>query len=234
MKTVLISKSDISDRTAKSRKPFLQKVYLFLGIGLFLFSLASVFLQYTPIPKSILSWYVSSSWAYLISLGLLFAFSYVSEVLARSENTVLQKVGLVAYAGIEALFFAPLFLIAQSVSPLIIPISLGITLILFVLLSLVAVRYADTFRKWRMIFVYGGVITLAAVVLSIVFGFTLGIWFSYAMIVFIGGAILYETATVLKDYEDDQYIAAALMLLASIITLLWYVIRVVLSFFNRD
>jgi uncharacterized protein len=224
----------VARATVVSRKPFLQKVYLHVAIGLFIFSVASVLLQYTPVPKFIINWYASSSFVYLISLALLFGFTYVANILARSKNILLQKVGLVVYAVVEALFFTPLLLIAQSVSPLIVPISLGITLVTFGVLSYFAVQFADTFKKWKMVLVYAGIISFAAIVLSILFSFSLGIWFSYAMVLFIGGCILYETANILTQYEDEQYVAASLVLLVSLVTLFWNVIQIVLSIFDRD
>ena len=49
------------------------------------------------------------------------------------------------------------------------------------------------------------------------------------MIVFAGGAILYDTSNVLHEYPEDRHVAASLQLFASVMLLLWYVIRLFLS-----
>lgn len=54
------------------------------------------------------------------------------------------------------------------------------------------------------------------------------------MLVFISGMILYQTSNVLHEYHTDQYVAAALGLFASLMTMLWYMIQLVLSFSGDD
>ena len=70
-----------------------------------------------------------------------------------------------------------------------------------------------------------GIAALALIVLSLLFGFELGTFFVLAMITYAAAAILYETSNVLHTYDKDDYVAAALGLLTSILLLLWYVIQ---------
>jgi hypothetical protein len=72
---------------------------------------------------------------------------------------------------------------------------------------------------------------MALIVLGILFGFSLGIWFVWAMIVAACGYILYYTSNVLHHYRTDQHVAAALALFASVALLFWYVIQI---FMSRD
>jgi len=67
---------------------------------------------------------------------------------------------------------------------------------------------------------------LMLVVLSLVFGFNLGIVFSIAMVVLAAGYILYQTSQVLAHYDPRQHVAAALALFSSIALMFWYVIRI--------
>ena len=71
---------------------------------------------------------------------------------------------------------------------------------------------------------------MGAIIVSIVMGFSLGIWFTAAMIVFAAGMILYNTSNVLHHYNTEQYVAASLALFASVALMLWYVIQLFMSF----
>ena len=69
------------------------------------------------------------------------------------------------------------------------------------------------------------------ILMSIFMGFQLGMLFSVAMVVFASIYILYETSKVMHHYREDQYVAAALGLFASVALLFWYILRI---FMNRD
>ena len=60
---------------------------------------------------------------------------------------------------------------------------------------------------------------------AVVFGASLGTWFSVAMIAFAGAAILYDTQKILRHYPADREVAAAMSLFASLALLFWYVLR---------
>ena len=53
--------------------------------------------------------------------------------------------------------------------------------------------------------------------------------FIVAMIALMCGFILYETSNVLHHYHTSQHVAAALAIFASLATLFWYVIRLLMS-----
>jgi FtsH-binding integral membrane protein len=72
---------------------------------------------------------------------------------------------------------------------------------------------------------------LLLIVASLIFGFNLGTWFSVGMIVFAGGAILYDTSNIIHQYPEDRHVAASLQLFASVMLLFWYVLRL---FLRRD
>jgi len=66
-----------------------------------------------------------------------------------------------------------------------------------------------------------------------IFGFSLGVWFSGAMVILAGGYILYYTSNVMLHYRTDQYVAAALALFSSVALLFWYVLRIFMSSSRR-
>ena len=64
------------------------------------------------------------------------------------------------------------------------------------------------------------------IVLSLAFGFNLGLVFSVAMVVLAAGYILYQTSQVLAHYDPAQYVAASLALFSSVALMFWYIIRI--------
>ena len=71
-----------------------------------------------------------------------------------------------------------------------------------------------------------GVSALLLIVGSVVFGFQLGMLFSFAMVVFAGATILYSTSKILRTYPEDRYVSAALELFASVALMFWYILRI--------
>ncbi|MEM7675384.1 MAG: Bax inhibitor-1 family protein, partial [Myxococcota bacterium] len=53
-----------------------------------------------------------------------------------------------------------------------------------------------------------------------------------AMVVFAGGAIVYQTSNIVHEYRPGQHVAAALALFASVALLFWYILRIFMS--DRD
>jgi FtsH-binding integral membrane protein len=66
-------------------------------------------------------------------------------------------------------------------------------------------------------------------VLSLVFGFNLGIVFAVGMVLLAAGQILYETSQVMAHADPEEYVGAALSLFSSIALLFWYVIQIVMK-----
>ena len=77
-----------------------------------------------------------------------------------------------------------------------------------------------------------GIGAFALIVIATLFGLSLGVWFMWAMVVFAGAYILYDTSNIIHQYRTDQYVAAALALFASVALLFWYVIQIFMS--SRD
>ena len=78
-----------------------------------------------------------------------------------------------------------------------------------------------------------GFVALGVIICGALFGFSLGIWFSALMILFASGAVVYSTSNVLRVYQTDQYVAAALDLFAAVALLFWYVLRILMELQRR-
>ncbi|TMQ19247.1 MAG: hypothetical protein E6J91_06440 [Deltaproteobacteria bacterium] len=69
---------------------------------------------------------------------------------------------------------------------------------------------------------------LSLIVLSLTFGFSLGLAFSVGMVLLAAGYILFQTSQVLAHADPRHHVAAALALFSSLALLFWYVIRIFL------
>jgi FtsH-binding integral membrane protein len=76
-------------------------------------------------------------------------------------------------------------------------------------------------------------LALGLIVCAVLFGFNLGLVFSFAMVLLASGAILFDTSRILLHYRTDQHVAAALQLFASIALLFWYVLQIIMSLSRR-
>jgi FtsH-binding integral membrane protein len=78
----------------------------------------------------------------------------------------------------------------------------------------------------------GGMLALGAIGASILFGFTLGLVFCFAMVALASASVIYNTSNVLHQYNTEQYVAAALGLFASVMLLFYYILMILMR--SRD
>ena len=70
---------------------------------------------------------------------------------------------------------------------------------------------------------------LLAIIGGVLFGFALGTWFSVAMIGLSGASILWQTQNVVRRYPIGSHVAASIALFTSLMTMFWYVLRLLMS-----
>jgi len=177
----------------------------------------------------------------LVVLGAFMGVSYVAERMARSATSLAAQYGGLAL-GVTAwsVLFVPILLMAaimggdaNSMGFDIIATAGGLTALVFAGLTAVVFFSGVNFGFLRGFLAVGGLAAMGAIGLSIVFGWTLGIWFTAAMVVFASASVMYKTSAILHDYREDQYVSAALGLFASAALLFWYILRLVMAF-SRD
>jgi len=140
-----------------------------------------------------------------------------------------QYAALSAFVVAEALIFVPMLFIANAYAPGAIQSAAAITLIGFAGLTAVAYLSRRDFSFLGGLLKWGGILALVAIVGGVIFGFTLGTWFSVAMVGLAGAAILYDTSKILRSFPEDRYVGAALQLFASVALMFWYVLRILMS-----
>ena len=224
----------VADRAnADLRATFIRRTYLhLLGAILAFAGIVAVILtlfdeQLAQIVPRLMGGYM-----WLVVLGGFMLVSYIADRWAHSNTSrQMQYLGLSVYVIAEALIFVPLLWFAQNFfggqdSNLILSAGIVTGVVFGGLTFTVLVTKTDfSFLKWAL--VVGGFIAMGLIVCGIVFqGFSLGIWFSIAMVILASGAILYNTSNILHHYNTDQYVAASLALFASVALLFWYVIQI--------
>lgn len=172
-------------------------------------------------------------YGWLLFLGGFMVVSWVARSWADSGKSVtMQYAGLGLYVVAEAIIFLPMMALATIIDPSI-PMNAGIiTAIVFAGLTAMVFLTGTDFSGLGKYLWIGGLAAMGMIVASIFIGFSLGIFFSGAMVLLASGYILYDTSNIMRHYRTDQHVAASLALFASVALLLWYVVQILISLRN--
>lgn len=222
---------DVADRPA-----FIRKTYLHVAGAIGVFVVLEAMLLASPLAPALVNLMFTGKYSWLIVLGLFMLVSHVATKWASSSSTALgtQYAGLGLYVLAEVIILCPLLYIAGLQSDGIITKAAFITGGVFAGLTWVAFTTKKDFSFMAGMLKVGGFVALATIVAGIAFGFNLGLWFTGAMLLLVGGMILYQTSNIIHHYHTNQYVAASLALFASIATLFWYVLRLLMQLSSRD
>jgi len=171
-------------------------------------------------------------------IALMVAFvgaGYVAQIMAQAASKPLQYAGLGLYIVMEALIFLPILWKADMMTgqPIIAQAGLITLLVFGGLTSFVFVSGKDFSFLGPMLTVLSFA-ALGLVIASVIFGFTLGLVFSVAMVVLAAGMIVYDTSNIMRNYGTDQHVGAALSLFASLATMFFYVLRILMATNRND
>jgi FtsH-binding integral membrane protein len=214
-----------------ARARFITRTYNHLFGAIIGFALFEIALFKSGIAPVLAQAMMGTSW--LLVLGAFMLTSWLATHVAHTARSLpAQYAALAAYVGMEALIFVPLLYVADRFAPGVISSAALVTFTGFAGLTGIAFYTRKDFSFLRGILLWGGVGALALIVAGALFGFQLGTFFSVAMVVFAGAAILYDTSNVIHRFPEDRYVSAALSLFASVALLFWYVLRLFIS--SRD
>ena len=215
------------------RATFIRRAYMHLAGAVVGFIILSALFIFSGLGKMMLRVLMNSGqFGWLVVLGAFILVSMLATRLADNvEYNQTQLIGLGIYVLAEALIFAPLLTLAAYINPAIIGAA-GITTALLVGgLTFTAFTTKKDFSFMRSFLTMAGFIAFGAIIASIFMGFSLGVWFSAAMVLLCAGFVLYDTSNIIHHYPTDRPAGAALHLFASIATMFWYVLRI---FMSRD
>jgi FtsH-binding integral membrane protein len=228
-----VQQDAVSGQRQDARIKFIRQTYLHLAGAVGAFVLVSFFLFSAGVGESMVRWLTQSGkYSWLLVLGGLMVVSWLATTMASSSRSIgVQYAGLGVYVVGEALIFAPLFWLVTALPNMggVLPMATILTLSTFGALSAYVILLKKDFSWMGSLLAVLGVVAIGAIVCAAIFGFTLGLWFSIAMILFAAGAILYSTSNVMNKFGTDQYVAAALQLFAAILLLFWYVLRLLME-----
>ena len=171
----------------------------------------------------------------LLLVGAFVGVRWIAESWAKSNTSSgMQYAGLSLYVVAEGVIFLPILWFAQTKFPDAISVAAAITLLIFAGLTAIVFITGADFSFLRSVLMLGGLVAFGLVICSMIFGFTLGLAFTVAMIALASGYILYDTSNVLHHYRIGQHVGASLALFASVALLFWYVLRLIMSLSNRN
>lgn len=225
----------VAQAQPSERATFIRKTYAHLAGAILAFIGLEAYMVNSPIAEMLLH-VMQMRFGWLMIMGAFIIMGRVASGLASStKSQSMQYVGLTLYVIFEAVIFAPILWIATYMlnDPTVIPTAGILTLGIFAGLSLVVFTTKKDFSFLRGILSVGFMVALGLIVCAVLFGFNLGLLFSFAMVLLASGAILYDTSRILHHYNTDQHVAASLQLFASVALLFWYVLQIVMSFSRR-
>ena len=218
----------IAQESSEERTIFYQRTYQHLGVAVLAFILLeTVLLQIDPLVEMMLS--LISGWSWLLLLGgFWFVTNYAEKMALGTMDRSRQYLAFGIYILAEALLFVPLLYLAIYLTEDFSLISQAglVTLALFGGLTAVALTMEADFNFLKAGLTIGFFLAIGLIVAGMLFGFSLGLWFSVGMVVLAAGSILYQTSNIRYRYQKEQYVAASLGLFASLMLLFWYILDI--------
>lgn len=228
-----------TERTASAtqvaeRTKFIERTYLHLAGAIAAFvALEYVFLN-TPAIRQLGITMLQTHW--LLVIGLFVGVSYLADRFARHQSSrAMQYLGLGLYVVAEAFIFVPMLMIAEHYGGPDVIMTAGVsTLAIFAALTGIVLVTKKDFSWMRGALTILSLAALGLVVFSVLFSFSLGIFFVVFMIALSACYILYDTSNIMRHYHPQAYVAASLALFSSVALMFWYVLQFVMSLTSRD
>lgn len=221
----------VSDLPGEAKAGFIRRTYGHLALAIAAFALVESQLLKMGFGEQMIGVLQTSKWSWLFVMAAYMLVSVVADKWARNgASRELQYAGLGLYIVALSIVFLPMMYIATTYAPDVLPKAALITGALVGGLTMVVFTTRKDFSFLAPALTIGFVVALGIIIASIAFGFTIGIFFSAAMIVFSAASILYTTSNILHVYREDQHVAASLALFASVGLMFWYVMQFLMSF----
>ena len=221
-----------ADALPEERASFIRRTYLHLAGAVLIFILMEAYLVTSGAGAWVAQTMLGTQYSWLIVLGIFMGVSMLANWWANSQTSKpLQYLGLGIFILAEAIIFLPLLFFAAVRSDGFEMIAKAgvVTLGLFLGLTAGVFLTKKDFSFLGPILMVGGFVALGFIASGIIFGFSLGNIFAFAMVAFAGAAILYDTSNILHKYNTNQHVAASLALFASVALLFWYILRIFMS-----
>ncbi len=218
----------VSQADSSVRSTFIIKVYQHLLLAVAAFMGFEAILFASGIAERIHQFLAASGGvAWLVILG---GFSVVNLLATRSahrlDDPTAQYLSLFGVALAQALIFAPfLYQVFNTDGTGTVVEAAVITAVGFAGLSVIGLVTRTDLSFMRPLVMWGGFCAIGLIIAAVLFNLNLGVWFSVGMIALAGASILYQTQAALRTYPEWAYVGAAVGLFGSLMTMFWYVLR---------
>ncbi|HFC93357.1 MAG TPA: permease [Leucothrix mucor] len=221
----------VANAAESERAAFIKRTYLHLGGAIAVFAIIETLLIKSGVAVSFMAMLSGSKWSWLIVLAAFMGISMLANSWAHNGlSREKQYMGLALYTLAEAVIFMPLIYMAQARADDVLLHASVITVALVAGLTFTAFSTKINFSFMGRFLMIGGFVAMGVIVAAMIFGFSLGLWFSGAMILFAAASVLYSTSNIIHEYHTDQHVAASLSLFSSVGLLFWYVLQFMMGF----
>lgn len=225
----------VANAAETERANFIKRTYVHLAGAIAAFAVIETLLIQSGVATSFMGLLSGSKWSWLIVLGAFMLVSTVANNWAHSAiSREKQYMGLGLFVIAEAIIFMPLIYMAVARAPDVLQNAVVVTAALVGGLTFTAFSTKINFSFMGRFLMIGGFIAMGLILASILFGFSLGLWFSGAMILFAAASVLYSTSNIIHEYNTEQHVAASLSLFSSVGLLFWYILQFMLSMAGED
>lgn len=214
------------------RAEFIRLTYLHLGGAVLAFAGICAAIVTSPLAPRMMEWIGASRFNWLILLAAFMGAGWVAQRWAMSGASVgKQYLGLGLYVVAEAFIFTPLLYIAAYLigDPMVLPSAAILTLTVFGGLTATVFITKKDFSFLGKALMIAGFAAFGLIIVSAIFGFSLGVLFSAAMVALAGGYVLYYTSNVLHHYPVGAHVAASLALFSALALLFYYILMLFVS-----
>lgn len=222
----------VANAAESERANFIKRTYVHLAGAIAAFAIIETLLLRSGVADSFVHLLSGSKWSWLIVFGAFMLVSTVANKWAHSGiSREKQYMGLGLFVVAEAVIFMPLIYMALARDPsgTLLQNAAVVTVALVAGLTFTAFSTKINFSFMGRALMLGGFVAMGMIVASMIFGFTLGLWFSGAMILFAGASVLYSTSNIIHEYHTEQHVAASLSLFSSVGLLFWSILQFMMS-----
>lgn len=227
----------VANAAESERASFIKRTYVHLAGAIAVFAVLETALIQSGVANSFIGLLAGSKWSWLIVLGVFMLVSTVANNWAHSGvSREKQYLGLGLFIVAEAIIFMPLIYMALMRDPsgTLLQNAAVVTGALVAGLTFTAFSTKINFSFMGRFLMIGGFVAMGIIVAGMIFDFSLGLWFSGAMILFAAASVLYSTSNIIHEYHTEQHVAASLSLFSSVGLLFWYILQFMMSLGSSD
>ena len=227
----------VANAAENERANFIKRTYVHLAGAIAAFAVIETLLIKSGVALSFMGMLSGSKWSWLIVLGAFMLVSTVANNWAHSGvSREKQYMGLGLFVVAEAIIFMPLIYMALMRAPdgTLLQNAAIVTGALVAGLTFTAFSTKINFSFMGRFLMIGGFVAMGLILASIMFGFSMGLWFSGGMILFAAASVLYSTSNIIHEYHTEQHVAASLSLFSSVGLLFWYILQFMMSMGGDD